>query len=152
MQVRLFKPADFPALYAVEGLCFAPPFRFTRRAMRRFSEQPGAITLLAHTDAQPPQLAGFVIAHMEGRTAYIVTLDVTASFRRRGLARTLMQETESRTRASGAQEIALHVFTGNTNAIAFYESLGYERLRMAEHFYARGIHALVYRKRLQSLG
>src|SRR5579871_1173327 len=99
-------------MYALDLECFAPPFRFTRRAMRRFAEQPGAITLLSETDTQPPQLAGFVIAHLEGRAAYIATLDVAPAFRRRGLARTLMQETESRALAAGAQEIALHVFTG----------------------------------------
>jgi len=115
--------------------------------MQRFAEQPGAIVLLAET-AAPPQLTGFLIAHMEGRTAYIVTLDVAAAFRRRGLARMMMSETESRAFAAGAQEIALHVFTGNIGAIAFYESLGYSRLRLAENFYARGVHALVYRKEL----
>ena len=150
--LRDYRPGDDAAMYALDLECFAPPFRFTRRAMRRFAEQPGAIALLAETDDQPPnpprQLAAFVIAHMEGRTAYIVTLDVAPGFRRRGLARTLMQQTESRALAAGAHEIALHVFTGNIDAITFYESLGYSRLRMVENFYARGVHALVYSKRL----
>ena len=147
--LRDYRPGDDAAMYALDLECFAPPFRFTRRAMRRFAEQPGAITLLAESNLRhPPELAGFVIAHMEGRTAYIVTLDVAPAFRRRGLARTLMQETESRARATGAHEIALHVFTGNTGAILFYESLAYGRLRMAENFYARGVHALVYTKLL----
>jgi len=143
-----YKPGDADAMFALDLECFTPPFRFTRRAMQSFAEQPGAITLLAESSAQPPQLAGFVITHMEGRTAYIVTLDVAAAFRRHGLARLLMAETELRALAAGAQEIALHVFTGNTGAIAFYESLGYSRLRLAENFYARGVHALVYRKEL----
>ena len=59
-----------------------------------------------------------------------------------------MAETESRALGAGASEIALHVFTGNTDAINFYESLGYSRLRMAENFYARGVHALVYKKQM----
>jgi [ribosomal protein S18]-alanine N-acetyltransferase len=146
--LRDYCPGDADAMYALDLECFAPPFRFTRRAMQRFTEQLGAIALLAEIGGQPAHLAGFVIAHMEGRTAYIVTLDVAQAFRRRGLARTLMQQTEARAHAAGAQEIALHVFTGNSGAIAFYESLGYSRLRMAENFYAHGVHALVYRKQL----
>jgi len=142
-----YKPGDADAMFALDLECFIPPFRFTRRAMQRFAEQPGAVVLLAET-VGPRQLAGFLVAHMEGRTAYIVTLDVAAASRRRGLARLLMAEAESRALAAGAQEIALHVFTGNTGAIAFYESLGYSRLRLAENFYARGVHALVYRKEL----
>lgn len=144
--LRSYRPGDAAAMYALDLECFAAPFRFTHRTMRRFAEQPRTIALLAETDIQPPQLAGFIIAHMEGHTAYIVTLDVAPAFRRRGLARTLMHETESRALAAGAHEIALHVYTGNTNAINFYESLGYRRLRMAEDFYSRGVHALVYRK------
>ena len=146
--LRNYQPGDADSMFALDLECFQPPFHFTRRAMQRFAEQPGAITLLAESSAQPPQLAGFLIAHMEGRTAYIVTLDIAATFRRRGLARVLMAEAESRALAAGAQEIALHVFTGNTGAIAFYESLGYNRARMAEDFYAHGVHALVYRKEL----
>ena len=145
--LRGYRSGDAGAMYALDLECFEPPFRFTRRAMHRFAEQPGAITILAET-GDPPRLAGFVIAHMEGRTAYIVTLDVAPAFRRRGLARILMSATESRALAAGAHEIALHVFTGNTNAIQSYESLGYGRLRMAENFYAPGTHAHVYRKEL----
>ncbi|HEY5055833.1 MAG TPA: N-acetyltransferase [Acidobacteriaceae bacterium] len=146
--LRDYHSGDDAAMYALDLECFEPTFRFTRRAMHRFAEQPDAIVLLAESSHLPPQLAAFVIAHMEGRTAYIVTLDVAQAFRRSGLARALMAETESRARAAGAQEIALHVFTGNSGAIAFYESLGYSRLRMAENFYAHSVHALVYQKQM----
>lgn len=148
--LRDYRPSDANAMYALDLECFEPPFRFTSRAMRQFAEEPHAIVVLAEATRKntPPKLAGFTIAHLEGRTAYIVTLDVAPLFRRRGLARRLMEETESRARAAGAQEIALHVFTGNAGAIAFYEELGYSRMRMAENFYARAAHALVYRKKL----
>ena len=146
--LRDYRPGDAAAMYALDLECFAPPFRFTLRAMRRFAEQPGAIVLLAESSHPHPKLAAFVIAHMEGQTAYIVTLDVAPIFRRNGLARILMAETESRAGAAGAREIALHVFSRNTGAIAFYESLGYNRLRMAENFYARGVHALIYQKQM----
>lgn len=150
--LRDYRPGDTNAMYALDLECFEAPFRFTSRAMRHFAEEPDAIVLLAeaHAESAPPRLAGFVIAHMEGQAAYIVTLDVAISFRRRGLARKLMAETESRARAAGAHEIALHVYTGNSAAIAFYESLGYGRMRMAENFYARGVHAQVYTKKLSA--
>ena len=148
--LRDYRPGDANAMYALDLECFEAPFRFTSRAMRHFAEEPDAIVLLAeaHAEGGPPRVAGFVIAHMEGRTAYIVTLDIALGLRRRGLARRLMAETELRARAAGAHEMALHVYTGNLSAIAFYESLGYGRMRMAENFYARGVHALVYRKEL----
>ena len=155
IMLRGYRSGDAEAMYALDLECFEPPFRFTQRAMRRFAERQDAIVLIAEDTertAEPGGLTGFVIAHMEGTTAYIVTLDVAAKVRRRGLARRLMSETELRALNAGAQEIALHVFTGNTGAISFYESLGYDRVRMAEDFYARGVHGMVYRKWLDAQG
>lgn len=152
------KNRDADAMYALDLECFDPPFRFSRRAMRSFAETPGAIVLLAEAlpaDSGPseatrpaPLLAGFCIVHVEEQTAYIVTLDVAAAFRRHGLARRLMAEVEARAHTAGATQMALHVFTGNTGAMQFYESLGYNRTSRTENFYGRGFHALVYSKKL----
>lgn len=149
--MRDYRPGDANAMYALDLECFEAPFRFSSRAMRQFAEEPGAIVLLAEIRAgekAAPKLAAFAIAHMEGQTAYIVTLDVAAPYRHKGLAGRLMEQTEARARAAGAREVALHVYTGNAGAIAFYESRGYDRMRVAENFYARGVHGLVYRKKL----
>ena len=45
--------------------------------------------------------------------------------------------------------MALHVFRENTGAIRLYEGSGYNRFGIAENFYVRGLHALVYLKRLK---
>jgi len=156
-----FDSEDWRAMHALDVVCFAPPFRFSRRVMRRFAETPGAITLLAEADGQ---LAGFCIAHIgskpiqdrqtgsqpiEARTAYVVTLDVAPAWRRKGLARRLMQQIESRAQAAGAQSMALHVFPGNVAALKLYEALGYERISVAVGFYGPGLDALLYRKSLE---
>jgi len=152
--LRDYRPSsenrDWEAMYALDLDCFEPAFRFSRRAMRSFAQAPHAITLLleSRTINNAAQLAAFSIAHIEGSTAYVVTLDVASAFRRRGLARRLMAETELRARTAGAHEVALHVFTGNTAAIQLYESLGYNRTGLAENFYARNLDALIYRKKL----
>ena len=89
---------------------------------------------------QQGKLAGFCIAQLEDRTGYVVTLDVAPAWRRRGLARRLMAEIESRLHSAGAAEMHLHVFTGNAAAIRFYESIGYTPA--GENFYAQNLHAL----------
>jgi ribosomal-protein-alanine N-acetyltransferase len=156
--LRDYRPdsTDWKVMHALDVECFAPPFRFTRRAMRRFAETPAAITILAEADAQ---LAGFGIAHLENRqptpqrpatpTAYLVTLDIAPAFRRKGLARRLMHELETRAHAAGADHMALHVFPGNAAALKLYEALGYRRAETAADFYAPGLDALVYRKPLE---
>ncbi len=154
LRLRQYRPGDWQAMHALDLLCFDAAFQFSRRAMRGFAEAPGAVTLLAEVEAH--ELAGFCIAQSVGharcrsgcQSGYLVTLDVATVWRQRGLARRLMEEAESRLRAAGAVAMDLHVFTGNANAIRFYEGIGYERTGTAVDFYARGLNALLYRKKL----
>jgi ribosomal-protein-alanine N-acetyltransferase len=144
--LRDYRHGDWEAMYALDLVCFEPVFQFSRRAMRSFAEEPGAVALLAEADAG---LAGFCIAHLEEKTGYVVTLDVAPAWRRRRVARLLMEEVEARVRAEGGISMTLHVYTGNVGAMQFYESLGYGRVSIAKGFYGRGMDALVYRKKLQ---
>jgi ribosomal-protein-alanine N-acetyltransferase len=146
LTLREYRTADLDAIYALDVVCFKPPFRFSRRAMRSFAEAAGAVTVLAEAQGE---LAGFCIAQLEKQTAYVVTLDIAPAFRRQGLARRLMAELEAKASAAGATSVALHVFTGNTGAIQFYESIGYNRAGRAEAFYGRGLDAFIYRKKFE---
>jgi hypothetical protein len=47
MHYRLYQPADFAALYAVEELCFEAPFRFSRALMRKLIANPNSATWIA---------------------------------------------------------------------------------------------------------
>lgn len=130
-------------MYALDLVCFEPVFRFSRRAMRNFAETPGAVTVLAEAGGE---LAGFCVVQLEGKLGYVVTLDVAPAWRRKGLARRLMEEAEARIRAAGGAGMALHVHTGNVGAMHFYEGIGYGRVGVAKGFYGRGMDALLYRK------
>jgi ribosomal-protein-alanine N-acetyltransferase len=150
MTLRDYLPPDLDALVALDELCFEAPFRFPRAAMRRFVEAKNAHTTLA--EAPEGALAGFCILHIERHSphpvGYIVTLDVAAEHRRKGIAGDLMRRAEEQAREAGCAAIALHVFTGNSGAIRFYERLGYVFSRQVSGFYGPGIDALVYRKPL----
>ena len=154
VSLRNYRGLDIEAMFRLDVACFAPEFRFDRRSMRAFAEEPDAIALVAEN--VDGELVGFVIVHVErlatGRRGYIVTLDVAEALRRRGLAGILMREAEARTVAVGAHWMELHVFTGNEAAIRFYERLGYKRIAMRQRFYgADGLDAFVYRKELANV-
>jgi len=122
--------------------------------MRAFAGERDAIALVAETG--DGELVGFVIVHVErvaaGWRGYVVTLDVAAEWRRKGLAGRLMREAETRTVAAGARWMELHVHTENDAAIRFYERLGYERISMVRRFYgAKGLDAFVYRKEIADM-
>lgn len=153
MRLRDYSSSDLGAIFALDVVCFAPPFRFSERAMRQFAEARNALTVIAEDDIAG-QIAGFCIAHAEkvrnGLAAYIVTLDVAPEYRRRGLAREMVQTIEHRAVQAGCDAIELHVSVENEGAIAFYEREGYERSHIVKGFYGLGRHAYVYRKPLRN--
>jgi ribosomal-protein-alanine N-acetyltransferase len=143
--LREYRLGDWEAMYALDVQCFEPPFRFSRRTMRGFAEAEGAIALLALAQGD---LAGFCVVQMEEHVGYVVTLDVAARWRRRGLARKLMSEMEAKVRTADGTAMALHVFPGNEGAVRFYQTIGYQPLGEAKEFYGPDRDALVYGKAL----
>ncbi len=152
MNYRIYKPTDFAQLYAVEELCFDPPFRFSRALMRRLIANSNSATWIAEEN---PELAGFAIVDWvtvpKGTIAYIQTIEVHPGSRRRGIAAELLNHAENPARAAGAAAIWLHVDVENYAAIRLYETRGYFRKRREEHFYARHRPAFVYAKPLSAV-
>lgn len=151
MHYRLYQPADFSALYAVEELCFEPPFRFSRAYMRQLIRNPESATWITEEDRE---LAGFAIIEWstdsDDRAAYIQTLEVTPRYRGRGIGSELLHRIESSASAAGAAHVWLHVDTENSAAIRLYESQAYLRRGREEHYYARNRAAFIYSKALNS--
>ena len=145
-------PADIDAMYALDLMCFDKPFRFDLRSMRKYATHPEAIVLVAEADRE---IRGFIVVNPSRRkalhSAYVTTLDVHPDCRRQGIALALVAEAERRAAATGAVSMQLHVFTGNTDAIGFYESVGYEQLLLTEDFYSPGLDAFSYMKSLSTL-
>ena len=159
MYLRGYLPRDLEALYTLDRLCFEAPFRFSRGAMRQFAQAGNALVQLACAragagveDHATEDLLGFSIVHLEGEgqgaVGYVVTLDVAPAARRQGIAEILMRSGEAAAAKAGAKEMALHVFSANAGAVRLYERLGYQKAGTAENFYGRGLHAVIYRKRL----
>jgi ribosomal protein S18 acetylase RimI-like enzyme len=151
MLYRLFQPSDFAPLYAIEELCFEPPFRFSRALMRQLTQSSRNATWIAEENGV---MAGFAIVDLDpadgAPVAYIQTLEVTPVRRGQGIGAELLHRIESSAREAGAQSILLHVDTENVSAIRLYEAHGYTRQGREENFYARHRAALVYRKTLSS--
>jgi len=65
------------------------------------------------------------------RAGYVSMVTVDPAHRRRGCARTLLEQARTMTRSRGKPFIALDVLAANTPARTLYESLGYRPLRAA---------------------
>ncbi len=149
MIYRLYKAEDFEQLYAIEEVCFQPPFRFGRGYMRQLVNSSNAATWIAEENGR---MAGFGIVEWTreagGWVAYIQTLEVTPVRRGQGVGGVLLRRMEDSAHAAGARAMELHVDEENGDAIRFYEAHGYQCVGKADDYYARGRAGLMYAKGL----
>ena len=149
MHYRLYEPADFHDVYAIEEVCFQHPYRFTRRYMRQLVASRNSATWIAE---QNTEMTGFAIVEWteqaSGVIAYIATIEVLPRFRQHGIGAELLRRLEGSANAERAIAIWLHVDMENAAAIRLYERLGYQSSGRAEHFYARNRSAAIYVKDL----
>ena len=147
MHYRLYLPADFPPLYAIEQLCFQPPIRFPRAYMHQLIANPDSATWIAE---EGQQMTGFAIVdwaqHDTQTTAYIQTIEVAPSHRKLGIATELLRRVESSAIAAGAQILGLHVAEENLPAIRLYQAHGFQPQGREENYYAASLPALVFTK------
>ncbi len=147
MLYRLYNAEDFAALYAIEEVCFQPPFRFGRRYMRQLVNSSDAATWVAEKNGR---MAGFAIVEwtcaVNDTVAYIQTIEVAPEQRGRGVGGELLRRIEGSAKAAGARTIWLHVDAENGDALRLYEAHGYQCVGKAENYYARGRAALLYSK------
>jgi ribosomal protein S18 acetylase RimI-like enzyme len=151
MDYRLYKPDDFAAIYAVEEVCFHPPFRFGRRYLQWLVNASNSTTWIAE---EAETLAGFGVMEwtpsIRGLSAYIQTIEVLPAHRGKGAGRELLTRLESSAHDAGAITLWLHVDASNATAIGLYESRGFLRVGEEKNYYAAGRDALIYRKELDS--
>ena len=108
--------------------------------VERYGEADG--TPVAGVEFDPPD-GGFLVAYLDGQpvgcgawrsharsedVAEVKRVYVRAQVRKQGLARTIMAAIEEDARAHGRKRIILETGTGQPEAIALYQALGYERI------------------------
>ena len=80
---------------------------------------------------------GFALVRVAAEEAELLTLATHPEHRRRGVARTLMQDWEQEARGRGAQDAHLEVAADNTAAKALYTSCGYGLVGERTGYYTR---------------
>ncbi|MFP5230573.1 MAG: GNAT family N-acetyltransferase [Acidobacteriota bacterium] len=152
--LRAVSPDDFPNLYALDQACFVPGIAWSKAELQYFLRYPGNIALLVEDEAG--RLAGFAIAGRRRRQGallgHLITIDVAAGHRRRGIGHLLLEEVERRLRAAGATAILLEVAVDNATAQAFYERHGFHSTGRIRGYYLGRIDALVMEKPLSEAG
>lgn len=153
IRYRSYERRDLEAMVELDEACFQTPFRFSKEAMRRFSEAKNAWVVVAEEGGQ---LVGFCIVHQEeaegAEVGYVVTIDVVGRWRRRGLGEDMLSRGEAWVRSWKGAGMILHVFVKNESAVRFYERMEYGRVGLEEGFYGTGLDAALYWKELDFRG
>ncbi|MFY9584037.1 MAG: GNAT family N-acetyltransferase [Candidatus Acidiferrales bacterium] len=132
LTLRPYTPEDFEELYTVDQACYPPGIAYSKRTLRLFLRLPGAECLVAEAG---DRIAGFILAEHDGERAHLITIDVLASERRRGVGTVLLRAIEQAVAARGVRQVTLETATDNQAAIAFWRKHGYRTVGVLKNYY-----------------
>ncbi|MGN0550938.1 MAG: ribosomal protein S18-alanine N-acetyltransferase [Acutalibacteraceae bacterium] len=118
-------------LAEIERLCFSKPW--SENALLQELSNNAAHFLTAENNGQA---VGYIGLHIVCDEAYIANLAVHPDFRRKGIARQLLQTAEGLSLGMGCRFISLEVRKSNNAAISLYKSEGFKTAGYRKNFYS----------------
>ena len=131
MRIRDARGGDAGAIGALERQCFADPW--PEEAVAAYINGGNCLMLCA--EGEGGELLGYVGMQHVLDEGYIGNVCTAPQHRRRGVARALLAELESRSRRLGLAFLTLEVRASNAAAIALYEGAGYGRVGTRPGYY-----------------
>src|SRR4051794_4812348 len=123
MQIRSFQSEDEAAVIELWQRCdLVRPWNDPEKDIRRKAKVRPDLFLVGLLEGK---IVASVMAGYEGHRGWLNYLAVAPEYRRRGYARTIVEEAEKLLRAAGAPKINLQVRTTNQEVIEFYRKIGY---------------------------
>lgn len=141
--LRSYEPHDFNALHRLDQSCFPAGISYSKTTLRYFLTIPSADCVVALDENKT---AGFIVSEENPPLAHIITLDVDATHRRRGIGTALLEKLESNLAARGVHSILLETASDNDAAVAFWKRHGYRIEATLKRYYLGRIDAYEMRK------
>ncbi len=133
--VRPIRPADLPAVLAIERASFAIPW--TERAFRHVMEREDGAVLVV--EGRDDGLAGYAAYWVASDEAELADLAVRPELRRRGYGGALVEAVRRAARARGAATLFLQVRESNAGARSLYRDAGFAEVGRRERYYRRPV-------------
>ncbi|WP_305046203.1 ribosomal protein S18-alanine N-acetyltransferase [Geoalkalibacter sp.] len=146
VDIRPMTRADLPAVLEVERSGFSHPW--TEAMFVAELDNPRARIDLLSLDGR---LAAYLCTWYLCAELHVLNLVTAPAFRRRGLARRLLDEAVKRSRPLGLERVLLEVRVGNVAAITLYESCGFVRDGVRKRYYPDGEDALLMTLKIDSV-
>lgn len=143
--------AELEEVYVLDAACFPPGIAFPREVFEYCLEADDSLCLGVQDTER--RLAGFIVVQAKSfRTAQIVTVDVRADYRRRGVADLLMRAVLERLAERGMRRVDLQVAVDNAAGQALYRKWGFVEGRRLKDYYRRGLDAFQMAKTIGNAG
>ncbi len=138
---------DLDKLHKIEEECFGAE-AFTKRQIASLLRGYNTVSLVAR---EKGDVIGFIIGtiELEGdiSAGHVLTIDVSPSYRKRGVGLILLKSLEGIFRMREAAESRLEVREGNADALSLYAKAGYKKVGKLEGYYGHS-DGLILIKRL----
>lgn len=144
--IRQYEARDFAALHKLDQACFPPGISYSKFSLQYFLSLPAADCLVAEENKR---IVGFILAEANPPLAHIITLDVAASHRKKGVGTALLAEMEKHFRFHEVHSVLLETAVDNESGIAFWQHHGYRTEAVLKRYYLGRVDAYEMRKRLE---
>jgi len=128
--IRPMERTDLDEVLAVEQVSYPVPWKLEHFLQEIHS--PLAFPFVAVVDGQ---VAGYLCLMSLFEEAQIMNIAVAPEFRRKGVARVLLDLAIATAREKGAENLVLEVRESNSAAIALYEGYGFQRYFVRKGYY-----------------
>ncbi len=134
-------------LYEIEMECFEKE-AFTKQQIAYLLTDYNSISLVAKVN---DKIVGFIIGKInvqrKSLVGHILTIDISPTHRRKGIAERLLQEIEKIFREKGIKVCYLEVREDNIAALSLYQKSGYRKIGRLKNYYGNA-HGIYLRKAL----
>ncbi|MGN0335714.1 MAG: ribosomal protein S18-alanine N-acetyltransferase [Lachnospiraceae bacterium] len=142
IRVRRMSPADVPEVCLIERQNFSVPW--SEKSFRESMERTDTIFLTVLCDEI---IAGYVGCYCICGVGEITNVAVREEYRRRGLARALLNTLFEEGKTLDTEEFFLEVRESNEAAIGLYTSLGFVKEGIRKNFYEKPVENAIIMKR-----
>ncbi len=131
------------AVYELEKECFGNPW-----SREDLAAQPSNENSRFLVAASGDEVCGYIGVYELFESCEVANLAVKKEFRRKGIAKALLNEAIEGAKSRKREFITLEVRPSNTAALGLYESLGFEKAGMRKDFYSSPVEdALILTKK-----
>ena len=131
IDLRALAARDLDALEDIERMSYPAPW--SRSMFAAELQKPGALALGAYRESD--ELVGYAIVSRYVDAWHVMNIAVAPAFRRRGIAKTLLERLFEITASDPRRGYTLEVRVSNTEAIRLYEQLGFETRGIRRGYY-----------------